>query len=165
MGWLFMYGASRRDVIDHITRDQSNEEGVCRTLRKYFRGNTMYALHESGKHGEVRKWIGIYLLQRSVEGWGYKDMDESIGPFCYDCPLSYLEEADEPINENARKWREQVRLEAAKKPKVGETWALRGAVVPTVEILSVRPLRGRAAGGAVYRIKRSLLDHRVEGDS
>ena len=69
MGGTFPYGASRRDVIDELTRDRSADGRVFRTHRKCLRGNTMYALHESGPEGEPRKWIGVYLLQRSEGSW------------------------------------------------------------------------------------------------
>jgi hypothetical protein len=171
MGWYYTHGASRRDIIDEITRENSNDEGSFRTLRKCFRGNTMYALHESGKHGEPRKWIGVYLLQRGSKecpGWGYKPMDESMEPYFYECPVSYLDAADEPISETARRWRAKVRERAAqrtsKKPKVGELWSLVGCLIESVVITSVRPLRG-THGGTTYRIKRSLLGHPILSDA
>ena len=164
MGWTFPHDASRRDVIDELTRDQSSEGKVFRTLRKCFRGNTMYALHESGKEGETRKWLAVYLLQRSQGTWGYKDMDESMGPYYFDCPVSYLDQADEPTSDTARKWRTDVReraaARAAKKPRKGETWTLVGCRIPSVKITSLRPLRGTAQG-SVYRIKRALLGEKI----
>lgn len=160
MGWTFPHDASRRDVIDELTRDQSKDERVFRTLRKCFRGNTMYALHESGPVGETRKWLAVYLLQRSQGTWGYKDMDESMGPCYFDCPVSYLDEADETTSEYAIKWRAEVRRlaaeRAAKKPKKGETWTLVNCRIPDVRITSLKPLRGTHAG-MIYRIKRKLL--------
>lgn len=164
MGWYFTHGATRGDIIEELTHEQRTDERVFRTLRKCFRGNTMYTLHEGGKHGETKKWIGVYLLQRSDVGWGYKDMDESMHPYYYDCPVSYLDAADEPTTENAEKWREVVRRKAAerarKKPKVGETWSLRGCCIETMRVVSLRPLQG-AHKGVIYRFKRNHLDERV----
>ena len=127
----------------------------------------MYALHESGPPGNLKKSIGVYLLQRGTKeypGWGYKGMSEDMGPCYYDCPLSYLDEADEPSSGLAREWREKVRKLAAerasKRPKVGELWALRNSTIPSVLITSVRPLRGTHQG-TLYRIKKALLDHKV----
>jgi hypothetical protein len=167
MGWYYTHGASRSDVIDELTEDRVTDERVFRTLRKCFRGNTMYALHESGKPGETKKWIGVYLLQRGTSdfpGWGYKPMDETMGPYHCDCPVSYLDEADEPMGDTAKEWREACRERAAarasKKPKVGETWTLRGCRIDAVRIVSLRPLRGLHQGTR-YKIKRSLLGERV----
>lgn len=170
MGWYFTYDATRSDIIDELTRENvthaldDGPDRVFRTLRKCFRGNTMYTLHESGPVGETKKWIGVYLLQRSKEGWGYKPMDETMRPFYYDCPVSYLDAADEPATDGAREWRAEVRRLAAerasKKPKVGELWSLKGCRIPSVKITSLRPLRG-THGGTLYRIKRSLLGHPI----
>jgi len=164
MGWYYSNDATRGDIILEITKTNSTDEGSFKTLRKCFRGNTMYALHESGKHGELRKWIGVYLLQRGTSnspGWGYKPMDETMEPYYYACPVSYLDEADEPVSEGAKKWRAKVRGLAAerkaKKPKKGEVWSLVGCSIPQVTLLSLKPLRGRCPNGVTYRIKRSLL--------
>ena len=163
MGWYYTHGATRGDVITELTTDTVTEERIFRTLRKCFRGNTMYALHEGGKPGETKKWLSVYLLQRGTSdspGWGYKPMDETMGPYHCDCPVSYLDEADEPMGDNAKEWREACRERAAKRtskrPKVGETWALVNCKLPHVTITSLKPLRG-VAGGTTYRIKRSLL--------
>lgn len=116
MGWLVPHGASRRDLITELTpTERLQGEGVFRTLRHCCRGNVLYALHESGKTAETKKWIGVYLLQRFENGWGYKDMDESMGPNYYLCPVSYLDEADEPCNDYARQWRKDCRTTAVER--------------------------------------------------
>jgi hypothetical protein len=39
----------------------------------------------------VERWITCDLLRhRKDYGWGYKDMDESLHPCYYSCPLGYL---------------------------------------------------------------------------
>lgn len=165
MGWYYTYGATRAQVIDELTHERVGEGRVFRTLRKCFRGNTMYALHEAGPEDATKKWIGIYLLQRSRDGWGYKPMDEDAHPFHYDCPVSYLDEADEATTEGAKEWRAIVRQEAAKraakKPRVGETWWLTGCQIKQVRIESLRPLTGRVPGGTLYRLKRRHLGQRA----
>jgi hypothetical protein len=123
----------------------------------------MYVLHESGPSEDVRRWIGVYLLDREKDyGWGYKPMDESMGPYYYGCPVSYLDQADEPVNETAVEWREKVRQLAAerarKKPQKGEHWLLCNGQV--LQITSVRPLVG-VTGGTQYRIPRRMLHEKV----
>ena len=61
------------------------------------------------------RYIAVHLLGKSNGDWGSKDMDETSGPYNYDCPLSYLDEATEPANEWARQWREKVRAHHATK--------------------------------------------------
>ena len=166
MGWYYTNDGSRADVIAELTEDNSKEGKVYRTLRKCFRGNVMYALHETGPIGETKKWIGVYLLQkgtRDYPGWGYKPMDETMEPYYYDCPVSYLDAADEPMGDGAKRWREVVREKAARrasiKPKAGESWRLRSG--KEVRIKSVRPLHGWI-GGTLYRIKRTNLVEKLK---
>ena len=173
MGWLFPYGATRREVIDDLTRDQSNDERVFRTLKKCLRGNTLYTLHESGPVGATKKWIGVYLLAKNGGDWGYKDMDETVGPCYYDCPPAYLDAADEPANDWAREWREKCRESAAKKaeqtakrPKVGEVWSCHGGTCKKIRIAKVK---GRcieaynlSPGGGYFRIPKKILGERVD---
>lgn len=177
MGWTFPYGATRRQVIDELTREQTNAAGgYFRTLRKCLRGNTMYALHETGPKpdGSSQKWIGVYLLQRDARDgtWGYKDMDESMHPYYYNCPVSYLNEADEATTKGAKEWRAEVRRQAeerkkqnAKKPKKGEVWSCRGRNCKKIRILNVQGRRIEAlnlTGGGMYRIPKKLLGERLE---
>ncbi len=158
MGWTFTQNAKRADVIAELTAETNADGREYRTLRKCFRGNTMYALHESRISGALKKWIAVYLLQRDQGfGWGYKSMSEDMGPCYYDCPLFYLDQADAPMGATAAEWRAKVRLQAAMKPKVGQTWRLmKGCVVDRVRITSLRPLRGEAKG-SVYKLQRGLL--------
>lgn len=168
MGWLFSH-YSKKDLLEEILQDRSEGERVNRVLRHSLRGQTLYTLHETGLEGETTKWIGVFRLAKQDGMWGYKDMDESMGPIDYDCPLYMLKEADPPANEYARQWREEVVAHAERKkalrknkPKVGERWALvPGCVVSEVTIAQERPLRGRA-GGCLYRLTRKILSHKIE---
>ncbi len=112
MGWYFTEGATPADIRQEITEDQTRSDGgTFKTLRSKLMGRVLWTLHESTKaDGEVRKWIGCYLLENNAGyGWGYKPMDESMGPYYHSCPLAYLDEASPPINDTAKQWREQVR--------------------------------------------------------
>lgn len=164
MGWTFIRGASRSSIIAECVADQTlTEGGVLRTLRKCLRGNVMYSLLESTRSGKTVKLIGVTLLQRSKDGWGYKSMGEAEMPYYFDCPLSFLDLADEPANESSAKWRGIVRANAAKKPGVGETWRLApGYAVDEVVIASAKPLQG-SADGKLYSLRRSMLDSCVGG--
>jgi hypothetical protein len=167
MGWTFIRGASRSDIITEVTKDQSLADGgVLRTLRKCLRGNTMYSLLECTRPGKKVKLISVTLLQRSSDGWGFKEMDETCGPYYYSCPLSFLLEADAPENETARQWRQSVRdritADASKRPCIGETWQLASGCSPNqVEITSLKPLLG-TAHGTVFRLRRRQLAARAD---
>jgi len=117
MGWTFPNRATREDVIREIVpKEHVSANGhVFRTLKYECVGRReVYALHESGQPEIERKWIGVYLLEEEPDTgfWGYKNMSEDVGPLYYSCPLSYIDEADPPVNETAREWREKVREKA-----------------------------------------------------
>lgn len=176
MGWTFSYEwHGKKDLVSYLTRDRDG----FKTLRKCCRGQTLYALHEAthnlgvGGLASVRgekplRFIAVYRLSRADGMWGYKDMDESMGPYYYDCPVSYLDQAHEPMNDIAREWRAEVRRLAgerkkknSKKPKTGETWTLAGHTVARVKITSTRPLLG-SYQGVVYRLTKARLGKKVE---
>lgn len=107
MGWLFTVGSTRRELIAERTQDwqrASNEmlvESNC--LAHCFRGGRFSGVlwnvwertfTKDGLEVEPKqRWIQCDLLQysKSNDGWGYKDMEESMHPFFYSCPLGYLE--------------------------------------------------------------------------
>jgi hypothetical protein len=168
MGWLHGPDFTKESIRKEMTDEQSRPDGYFKTLRSTFHGNTLWALHESKRGEDVQRWIGCYRLAKHDGWWGYKSVDESMGPIYYDCPVTYLDEATEPANEYAREWREQVRAHAkaaaaqrAKKPAQGEVWSLRGCKIPQVRIHSAKPLRGYH-GGVLYRIKRRHLGEKME---
>ena len=144
--------------------------GYVKTLRSSFSGNTLWVLHEIAREGgsNVERFIGCYRLSRYQGEWGYKDMDESVGPVYYDCPVSYLDEATAPMNEHAAEWRKSARehgerkaAQRRKKPAVGETWSLQRCTIHHVKIFSVKPLRG-SLHHVHYRISRRHLGERME---
>ena len=107
MGWLFKAGSTRRDLIEERTKDWTRDgaEGITVTttcLAHCYRGNVysgvLWAVWERKfvKDGQEAKpterWITCDLLRHQRDcGWGYKDMDESMYPYYFSCPLKYLD--------------------------------------------------------------------------
>ena len=116
MGWLFPYGATRKDVIAECIADNSH----TKTLRHCCRGNVLWVLRETTKPDGITRWILCVVLQRDNRSgdWGYKDMDESMHPYYFTCPVSYLDAATEPVNKYAEEWRKAVREYAANMKRV-----------------------------------------------
>lgn len=117
--------------------------------------------------GDGQTTMVTALLEKggADHGWGYKDMDESSGPYMVDCPVRLLDLCDPPPNEWAREWREKVRAAAlartarralAKTLKLDDTVLLREGVKPRgpFRIISLHPLRG-VTGYVTYRLKAS----------
>ncbi len=47
----------------------------------------------------------VVLFEHTKEGIAYKDMDENMGPYYYNCPAEVLEQLTPTDNENANEWR------------------------------------------------------------
>lgn len=118
MGWLFSHSDTRAQTIERLTKEQT----YLKTVAKAAVGNTLYVVHEikpgyrTGSGSKLypgARFIAVYLLRPGGkhEGWGYKDMDESMGPSQRSCPLTLLDlvKDHEPISETAKEWREACR--------------------------------------------------------
>lgn len=122
MGWLFRQDITRKELIADRTNSWKRQVGETlvqtECLAKCFRGGfsgVLWAVWErrflkDGKEVEPRqRWITCDLIQyRRDSGWGYKDMDESMHPYYFSCPLKYLNMV--PIDEFGGnvEWRAEV---------------------------------------------------------
>ena len=107
----------------------------------------------------VRRWIGLDLISKDSSGYGYKDMDESVHPYYYDCPLKFLDMVPEVASQD---WRDGVReFHAGKKAqgkkkaaiKVGDTLKLVNTTIPEVVVVAKQGSKIQGAyQGRVYRI-------------
>jgi hypothetical protein len=187
MGWLYNFSMTTRKAIiadrtkGYNSKERSIEDGnenyfVTKCLKHCYKGGpgsgTLWKVMET-KVFDVETdfliktdlWIGCDLLQwcNRDKCWGYKDLEETMGPHKVNCPLSYLDMVPEPDNEFARDWRIDVRAyhegrTPTFKPKVGtyvilrEGWSRRGPFLLT----SVRPLYGND-GRSCHIPRRALL--------
>ncbi len=165
MGWFFMPGFSRQDLIRERTTSWFNDQLDAVCLEHAVRGHVLWTVWEHRfKDGRIGgRFIGCDLMQRSQGGWGYKAMEESMGPCYYTCPLSFLEMVH-PVNEA---WRAKVRAYHAEQAArcrlartltIGQTVTLRSRAVPEVTIVQVRPCLVGCAGGIRYRLRAGDLD-------
>ena len=162
MGWLFGWD-TRKQLVDHLCGD-----AWVKTLKRRFVGNTLYTVHSYKQtDGTVIKYACVYLLKgrsNTRYGWGYKDMDETMHPYYYDFPVSWLDLLSPTDSENARKWREEVRKRAEKlaRVKVGTTWAYAGHEYTIIERRSPTSFRVKNEYGDTWRMKMSQLLHAEE---
>jgi hypothetical protein len=171
MGWDFVTDATKADVIREKVAGWEGPSGKTVCLRHCLKGNILWTVMETTYSGDflaktvdtppVERWIGCTILgvEKGV-GWGSKDMSESMGPCFYSVPLAYLDLVPEPGGLYAAGWRDKVRAyhaARARTVKIGETVKLYGTAINEVVIESLRPLRGRAVGGTLYRIPRRML--------
>jgi hypothetical protein len=131
MGWYFTNGATKADIIAEVTKEKprqpafmwSNAEQKSlpcgydfssKTLHRCVRGSVLWTVEETVRYKEQVErdtFIGCYLLEAREGKAGYKPMDESMGPYYYSCPLSYLD----MVPEANKEWREKVRTYYAEK--------------------------------------------------
>lgn len=125
MGWLFKSGSTRRDLIEERTKSwerQSGEMLVKSTcLAHCYRGNVFSGvlwsvwertfMKNDAEVQPTERWIQCDLLQYERDfGWGYKDMEESMHPYYYSCPLKYLDMVPIDTYGGHPEWRAEVAL-------------------------------------------------------
>ncbi|MDQ0072603.1 hypothetical protein J2W34_004408 [Variovorax boronicumulans] len=135
-------------IVYRATRDQAihdelaNVGAYATVLARRAIGNRLWFLGQT-RAGENagRKWIGLTLIDCRNGEVAVKGMDETCGPCYYDCPLSFLAQADAPTGPYAGLWREKVRAFHASRS------ARRTAIRPGVRI---------SYGTEVYVLQRCL---------
>lgn len=189
MGWLYGW-RKKADIIERriMPHEWDGNDGARikdTVIAHCYRGGTFsgvfYAVHErttkrKGKT-ETERWLEVTLMKCIGGDWGYKDMEESMGPCEVSCPLGYLEMVPEPKcapdcpteghgHVWARNWRERVRAYHAERgAATAKVKALtKGQIVQLKEgcsprelvIVSTKPLIGES-GGRQYRFKAKQL--------
>ncbi|MDR2128031.1 MAG: hypothetical protein LBP52_03055 [Burkholderiaceae bacterium] len=122
MGWFFS-SQSRSDLIHELIQPEETERASVKVIAHALRGNVLWSVVEltakaEGVHrhltpGQSLRYIRCDLLKRSGSEWGYKPLDESMHPYYYSCPLSYLDLAPQ----QSRQWRDGVRAYHARRRK------------------------------------------------
>lgn len=165
MGWLFLNGISKKDLIRELQQRSTQEDGNIKreVLSSCVRGNVLWSVVEvtNKEKSTTHRFIGCDLLRSDSEGWGYKDMDESVHPFYYSCPLKYLEMA--PVVD-CEEWRVKVREYHARRNRkmvIGQRLSLVNSSVPYVEITSTKPLCG-IFNGRQYRVPKKFIGEIVQ---
>ena len=125
MGWTFCSSDTRKDVIADNIKTWTSGAHTTECVAHCTRGNVLWAVYEVGstETTETSRWIGCVLMQNGGrEGWGCKQMEESMGPYRYICPLAYLD----MVPEKNAEWRRGVReyhaaQRGTKALKIGDT--------------------------------------------
>ncbi len=113
MGWTFIRGATRQDIIGELLQTSEDESGKSTVLAHCLRGNVLWSVWEflDKKTNKSQCIIGCDLMeQHNQYGWGYKRMEEGMHPLYYNCPLNYLDMVTEE-KVICPEWRARVREE------------------------------------------------------
>lgn len=193
MGWTFNPRFTKADLVrertDRTVERYTSTDGAAmewEVLDHSLRGNCLWKVVRYKKNDKEEIFIALDLLAyRKGDGAGYKDMEESSGPYYYNCPLKFLEMVPEKPRtpqqaewdkqyHNGLSWRDRVRafhagkLKRAKiEHKEGQRWELKegltamrgGAALHTVCITNVRraSIWGQCNDGKEYRIPKKWL--------
>lgn len=109
MGWSFACSPSfkKADQVAEFRGGNFWAAGI-KVLDDAVVGNNYWALLE---RPDGQKTIALNMMRGGGrnEGWGYKGLDETMGPYQFNCPLRLIDAASNPANDNAAEWRKQVR--------------------------------------------------------
>jgi len=101
MGWYGTVGGSKEDSIKEA---EELATGYSIAARRTV-GNEHWYVVKGPEFPEGI--ICLALLRKERDGWSYKPMDESVGPYYWRCPLAFLRLAKEYNAE----WRAKVRAQ------------------------------------------------------
>ena len=102
MGTFYTEGASKAQIVSEIIAD--HRPGMLQ--HKLVLGNVLWAVVTTK---EGLNYAALFHLVKSGGSWGYKPMDEGMGPYFFSFPVHWLSLLAPPPNEFAAKWRERVR--------------------------------------------------------
>jgi len=93
MGTYYSTGATKQDIIDELLQPLKNAAVLVESaVKRESDGESVLWTVEAGERdGEHYQFIGCYVLRHDPSGWGYKPMDETMGPFFYSVPKKWLD--------------------------------------------------------------------------
>lgn len=124
MGWTFTNtDLKRKEAINELYNWDSDRYRT-RVLKSVMKGSVYYgAVEQICKDTAIRTVTGVVVLTSSDKkhgyNFGYKSIDETMGPGYYDCPRSILNLLTDTDNEYALEWRKNCR-ENLSRPKLSD---------------------------------------------
>ena len=106
-----------------------------------------------------RRFINLDLIEKmkGENRWGYKEIEEGMGPYTYDCPVSLIDKAGPTDCETSNRWRAQVReLHERRKRKltVGTRFSLWGRKYEVIDV-DGQKITVRRDDTRVFRLSRA----------
>lgn len=187
MGWTTHIGSSKESLIKDRLSDKKSKEDeqgqytTWKTLAHSLRSNNLWYVVERTFHGNgykrTNRFIALDLIGFDPygNGWGYKDLCESMGPVQVNCPLKFLDmvPADDPYGwrDGVRNWHDMSNAQRRKlktiDPQPGEKWMLKDGLndaytkeklhTARIQRISGRNIIATANTGTTYRFRKSQL--------
>lgn len=150
MGWLFGH-YERSTLIEHLV----NGNGV-KTLKHFLSGNNLWCVHEH----DGQRWACLYLLRGSPKvkndpcNWGYKDVDETMGPNEISFPYTWLDLLTPTDSKYANEWRARVKARGEKlqKATIGSKWQGYGHTFEIIKRRGPTSFRAKDEYGEMWRL-------------
>jgi len=109
MGWSFANDRSvgKNEIVASFRKPGFWSQGTD-VIKDSVVGNHYWAVIQ---RADGERFIFLAMMQPGSPGlgWGYKDLDESMHPYYYDCPLGLLALAGPTSSKSAQDWRAGVR--------------------------------------------------------
>ena len=96
---------SRKHVVDTLVAMYNNDNFTIIDRKATNFGRHLWMLIQP-KEGP--SFVCLFKLSNYKGDWGYKEIDESMGPAQWDCPVSLIQQADPPTTQYAIEWRAQI---------------------------------------------------------
>ncbi len=121
MGWTSYHAefykngtVDRKKEIDELwTQAEGKKYAELNVLKSRMVGSTYYGAIEVKEKGNVIKVFAVVVLtsinMNDYFNFSFKDMSETVGPYCCDCPKGILDLLTETDNEYAINWRNKCR--------------------------------------------------------
>ena len=107
MGWTYYYATEYRngkiDRLAECRKEFGRNPEWAASVKDAMVGSIYYAAMKLTKTGEVFGLIVLTAVDKNE--FGYKDMDETMHPYNYDCPVGILNLLTPTNNEMALEWR------------------------------------------------------------
>lgn len=157
MGWTFSYSATeKKQIIEDCTRDCSS----AKCIKKSLNSNELWTIWEDNTGNKI---IVLFLLACRDKHWGYKDMTESMHPYYYKCPMSFLEEVPvvcQPWRDSVKAYHERSKnsKKISKTISVGQIVKLSNSVPSEFKVKSISPFLGVSLeNGMTYKLIKSRI--------
>jgi hypothetical protein len=113
MSWTFIPGISREALIQRLIAPGDDGTTCTEVLAHADQDDVLWSVERVTARqktsrleaGQSDCYLVCFLLDNHRGNWEYKAMEEIMHPYCYSCPLSFLDLAPERCPE----WRQKVR--------------------------------------------------------